>query len=253
MLNLTIDGIPVQVPEGTTLLEAARQCGIWIPTLCHHESLTPYGGCRLCVVEVRERKVTHIVASCTAGARNGLEVVTCSDTLLSIRKGIVSLLLAEVPQSPVLQELGAAFGVTGDTRYTPRNDSCIACGRCIRACREIVGVSAIDFAYRGYKKVPAPPFFERSESCIGCGTCVAVCPTGAITMHDIQAGIYSRAPDGSIIEGPARIIDNWKVSFPLKTCSRCGEPFVPQAVLDHCAIYAKLPADFFELCRECRQ
>lgn len=253
MINLTIDGIPTQVSEGTTLLDAARQCDIWIPTLCHHESLTPYGGCRLCVVEIRERKVTRIVTSCTTVARNGLNVVTNSDRLLSIRKGIVSLLLAEAPHAPALQRLAATFGVTYDAGYAPRNDSCIVCARCVRACREIVGVNAIDFANRGYKKVPATPFFERSESCIGCGTCVAVCPTGAITLHDIQTGDRSVTPEGSIIEGPARIIDNWKVSFSLKTCSRCGEPFAPQAMLDYCTTHANLPSDFFDLCRECRQ
>jgi len=253
MITLQIDNVSVTVPEGTTLLEAAQRIGIWIPTLCHHEALTPYGGCRLCIVEVQEGATTRIVSSCTYRAQNGVHVSTCSDTIVALRKGILTLLLAEVPQSPVLQELAELLGVEHSSTFAPRNDLCIACGRCIRACREIVGVQAIDFAFRGYKRVAASPFFERSEDCIGCGTCVAVCPTGAIRLHDIPAGARVELSDGRQVEGPVRVIENWKVSFPFKRCSKCGEPFAPQVQLEYFTKQAHLPADFFDVCRECRQ
>lgn len=252
MITFTIDGTSVHVPDGMTLLEAAQSIGIWIPTLCHHEALTPYGGCRLCIVEIDDGEKTRIVSSCNYMAEPGLRVMTHTDTIVSIRKAIIGLLLADAPKSPVLQALADALGVEPYTRFLARTDRCIACGRCVRACREIVGVQAIDFAYRGYKRVAASPFFERSETCIGCGTCVAVCPTGAITMRDIPAGMRAVVSDGPSIEGPARIIDNWKTSFALARCKKCGEPFAPEAQLDYMRARAQLPVDFFDVCRDCR-
>jgi len=253
MIRLTIDGMQLAVTEGATVLEAAQSNGIWIPTLCHHESLTPYGGCRLCAVEILQGKQTRIVSSCTYTVEEGMRVITASDTVLAIRKCIIALLLAEAPDAKILRELADEIGAVPYPGFTVRNELCIACGRCIRACREIVGVQAIDFAHRGYKRVAAAPFFERSEDCIGCGTCAAVCPTGAITMKDIPEGAQDSLPDGTNIEGPARIIDNWKVSFALKRCAKCGEPFAPQFQLEYFTAKAQLPADFFDVCRECRQ
>jgi NADH dehydrogenase/NADH:ubiquinone oxidoreductase subunit G len=252
MVTLHIDNITSSVPEGTSVLEAARRIGIWIPTLCSHEALTPFGGCRLCVVEAGRNGSFQVVASCTYRATNGLEVRTATDRVMKIRRFIVELLLAEAPQAAAVQDLARELGVIAPARFKPRNELCIACGLCIRACREIVGVSAIDFARRGYERVASSPFYERSDACIGCGTCAAVCPTGAISKRDIPAGEKAVLSDGSPIAGPARIIDNWKVSFALKNCAQCGEPFAPQFQLDYITNKAALPADFFEVCRQCR-
>ncbi len=252
MITITIDGKAVTVPEGTTILEAAQQTGIWIPTLCHHESLTPYGGCRLCAVEVAGDNGTQIVSACTFAAVNGLVVETATERVLNIRKFIIELLLAEAPQAKVLQDMAQALGVVQPQRFTPRNELCIACGQCVRACREIVGVSAVDFANRGYERIAAAPFFQRSEDCIGCGTCVAVCPTGAITMRDIAEGEKATVPDGETLEGPARIMDNWKVGFKMKRCTKCGEPFAPEFQLEQISKKVSLPDDFFDVCRQCR-
>lgn len=253
MVTLIIDGTRVAVPEGTTILDAAQKHGIWIPTLCHHEALTPYGGCRLCAVEVTQNAVTTIVSSCSYKVAKGISVQTATDRVVEIRKFIVALLLAEAPEAKILQDLAEELEVAPFERFQPRNELCIACGRCIRACREIVGVQAIDFAKRGYEKTVASPFFERSEDCIGCGACVAICPTGAISMKDVPAGTRGVLPDGSIIPGPARIIEKWKVGLEMKQCTACGEPFAPGFQLEYFTQRASLPADFFDVCRQCRK
>lgn len=253
MLNIIIDGIETAVPEGTSVLQACRNLGIWIPTLCHHDALSSYGGCRLCVVELTRDDVTRIVSSCTYEAAEGIEVQTGSEKVLNIRKFIVRLLLSEAPQAKVLQNLAHDLGVTPSERFQNRNELCIACGLCIRACREIAGVSAIDFAGRGYERTAASPFFQRSEVCIGCGTCADICPTHAIAMRDIAEGETVTLPDGSIINGPARMIDNWKVSLAMKLCKSCEEPFAPQFQLDYVSRKVSLPDDFYDVCPQCRK
>ncbi len=149
-------------------------------------------------------------------------------------------------------DLALDLGVSAPVRFKVRNELCIVCGQCVRACREIADVSAIDFVGRGYDRTVAPPFLQRSEDCIGCGTCVAVCPTGAIVKTDIVEGEKAVIPDGETIAGPARIIDKWKVGLKMKYCKSCGEPFAPQFQLEHISREAKLPDDFFDVCRQCR-
>jgi NADH dehydrogenase/NADH:ubiquinone oxidoreductase subunit G len=252
MVTVKINGKEVKVPKGTTVLQAARKLDIHIPTLCYHEVLTPYGGCRLCVVAVTRDGATQIVSSCNYEVAEGLEIKTETDLVLEIRKFVIELLLAEAPDAKILKELAQEMGVKPLKRFKPRNELCIACGQCIRACKEIVGVSAIDFAQRGYEKKAASPFFERSQDCIGCGTCYTICPTNAITLKDIAEGEKALLPDGSEVAGPARIIDNWKVGLELKRCKQCGEPFAPQFQLEYFTKKVKLPEDFFEVCVECR-
>ena len=252
MIRLTIDGQAVEVPEGATLLETAQKCGIWIPTLCHHEALKPYGGCRLCAVELLRDDASQIVSSCSYEAAEGLVVRTAGKKVVEIRKFIISLLLTEAPEAKILQELAAELGVSQAPATQSSTELCISCGRCIRACREIVGVSAIDFAKRGYEKKPASPFFERSESCIGCGTCAAICPTGAIRARDIPEGENAVLADGTGVTGPARIIDNWKVALPMKNCAKCGEYFAPEFQLEYITRRASLPPDYLTVCRQCR-
>ncbi|MBN2108962.1 MAG: (2Fe-2S)-binding protein [Deltaproteobacteria bacterium] len=252
MVTLKIDGITVQVPEGTTLLQAAQKLGIWIPTLCHHEALTPTGGCRLCVVEIKRDTASQVVSSCVYKVEEGLEVQTATEKIHNIRRCIIELLLAEAPGAKVLRNLARDMGVTPVKRFAPRNELCIACGRCVRACREIVGVSAIDFAKRGYDKLAVSPFYERAEACIGCGTCAEVCPTGAIRLTDIAEGETQLAADGTTVQGPARTIENWKVTLKLKACKECGEAFAPENQLAYFSEKAGLPQDYYDVCRHCR-
>ena len=193
MVTLRIDGKKVAVPEGTTVLDAARKLDIHIPTLCFHEAITPYGGCRLCVVEVTRDGATQIASSCAYEAADGLEVKTATERVMELRKFMVELLLAEAPQAQVLQDLAQELGVKTPKRFKVRNELCIACGQCVRACREIVGVSAIDFANKGYEKKAAAPFFERSDVCIACGACAYVCPTGVMKLvHPQDRKIHHR-------------------------------------------------------------
>lgn len=202
MVTLRIDGRKISVRKLSTILDAARKLDIPIPTLCHHPELSPFGGCRLCIVEVKGS--AKPIASCTTFAKEGMDVTTTSPYLEKLRKTTLELLLSDHPTDCMvceragdckLQELAYFYGVRenrfiGERRiYTKKDNNpflerdmekCIMCGQCVRVCDEIEGVGAIDFAYRGLKTKICPPF-ERDLNCEFCGQCVAVCPTGALT------------------------------------------------------------------------
>ena len=254
MVKLTIDNQNIEVPEGTTVLEAAEKLNIYIPTLCHHESLMPYGGCRLCVVEVARNGTTDITSSCTYKVEAGLKVKTTTKRVQKVRRLVLELLLTEAPEAQIVQDLAREMGVAKPERLRPRKDDlCILCGRCVRACREVVGVSAIDFAERGYSKKVAAPFFMSSPDCIACSTCFYICPTGAITMQEVEEGQKALIPEGEIIAGPARIIDNWKVGLEMKRCKQCGEIIAPEFQLEYLRKKVDLPKDHFDICPSCRE
>lgn len=184
MIRLTIDGKRIRVKPGRTLLEAARENGIWIPTLCYHEALEPYGGCRLCIVELETPRGPRVVASCVYPCEEGAVVHTDSESVRQSRQVAAELLLARAGDVPFIQELAASLGVHS-TPYTLPADDCVLCARCVRACREIVGVGAISMANRGPHREVVSPFRISSADCIECATCVLVCPTGAIALQDI--------------------------------------------------------------------
>jgi predicted molibdopterin-dependent oxidoreductase YjgC len=202
MITLRIDGQKVTVRKLSTVLDAARKLDIPIPTLCHHPELSPYGGCRLCLVEIKGSPKP--VASCTTFARDGMDVITSSPRLENLRRTTLELILSDHPEDCMvceragdckLQELAYFYGIRenrfeGERRVYEKKDEnpfiardmekCILCGQCVRICDEVQGVGAIDFAYRGLKTKITPPF-EKDLSCEFCGQCVAVCPTGALT------------------------------------------------------------------------
>jgi NADH dehydrogenase/NADH:ubiquinone oxidoreductase subunit G len=202
MVTLKIDDKKVTVRKLSTILDAARKLDIPIPTLCHHPELSPFGGCRLCLVEIKDSPKP--VASCTTFAKEGMEVITTSPRLEKLRKTTLELILSDHPKDCMvceragdckLQELAYFYGIRenrfeGERRiYTKKDNNpfverdmekCILCGKCVRICDEIQGVGAIDFAYRGIKTKICPPF-EKDLDCEFCGQCVAVCPTGALT------------------------------------------------------------------------
>jgi bidirectional [NiFe] hydrogenase diaphorase subunit len=184
MISLTIDGRELEVEPGRTLLEAARENGIEIPTLCYHEALKPYGGCRLCVVSLDTPRGPRIVAACTHPCEDGAVVQTDTEQVVQSRQIAAQLLLARAGHVPFIQRLAASVGVES-TPFTLPTDTCVLCSRCVRACREIVGAGAISMANRGSERVVAPPFQISSADCIECATCVFVCPTDAITLEDI--------------------------------------------------------------------
>jgi len=175
MINLKINGIDVSVDRGTTLLEAAQFLGLPIPTLCHMEGLSPYGACRLCVVEVGDPANSRLVTSCTYPAEEGLKVRTASARVVRARKMIVELLLASCPQSKTIQDIAAALDVR-QQRFRQENEDCILCGRCVRMCAEQMAAGAIGFTGRGQERSIGTPFDATSEVCRLCGGCLYVCP-----------------------------------------------------------------------------
>jgi bidirectional [NiFe] hydrogenase diaphorase subunit len=175
MITLTINRLPVTVEEGTTLLEAARFIGFPIPTLCHQDGLTPYGACRLCVVEIGSGTKARLVSACTYPAEEGLSMRTASSRVIRARKMILELLLASCPESKIIQDLAAAHDVRRQ-RFRQEHEDCILCGLCVRMCSEQMMAGAIGFRGRGGKRSIGTPFDVRSELCRLCGGCMYICP-----------------------------------------------------------------------------
>jgi bidirectional [NiFe] hydrogenase diaphorase subunit len=233
---LTINGIKVRAPQGQSLLVTIRQQGLDIPTLCHHSDLPSEGQCRLCVVEIGEWPRTRIVNSCTYPTEAGLMVQTHSERVVQARRMVLELLLARCPNAKLIQDLAAEHGVYESRFKTDDPDElCILCGLCVRACREVVGVSAISMAHRTPAKLVATPFMEKSDACIGCGSCAFICPTGVIPYTE---------KDG------VRTI--WGRDFELQACNVCGNYIAPKAQLEHWAKITGDPVEFFYTCRDCR-
>ena len=175
MINVTMNGLLLAVEPGTTLLEAAQTLGFPIPTLCHMEGLSPYGACRLCVVEIGEGPAARLVSSCTYPAEDGLRVRTASRRVVRARKMILELLLASCPQSKVIQDLASAHQIRRQ-RFKQEHEDCILCGLCARMCEEQMMAKAIGFRGRGESRSLGTPFDMSSEECRHCGGCMYVCP-----------------------------------------------------------------------------
>jgi heterodisulfide reductase subunit A len=195
MVNLIIDGKEITTEEGRTILGAATDAGIHIPTLCYHESLPPYGSCRMCVVEVTQKGKTRLLTSCTLPAAEGMEVHTASERVLRTRRMLAELMLARCPDSKVIRQLAAEFGIeksrfrkpVGEPATIVGEHGCILCGMCVRLCDDVLKVGALAFEGRGGMRRVTTPFGEPSTVCMTCGACSFICPTGAIEHHRIWA------------------------------------------------------------------
>lgn len=202
MMNLTINDKKITVPTGTTILNAARRSGIYIPTLCDDPRLEPYGGCRLCLVQVKG--MPKPVTACTTPATDGMEIQTSNEEIEHQRRTIIELLLSDHPVDCMvcekagdctLQELSYFYNLRANRFYGERRqyskkdlnpfierdmEKCILCGKCSRVCNEIQGVGAIELSNRGFN-AKVSTAFEKDLECDFCGQCVSVCPTGALT------------------------------------------------------------------------
>ncbi|MBV6341542.1 NADH-quinone oxidoreductase subunit NuoG [Candidatus Magnetobacterium casense] len=227
MIKLTINDIEVSVETPVTILEAARSVGIKIPTLCHFKGLEPYGGCRMCLVEIE--RLNRFQTSCTVHVTDGMVVRTETEAIRATRRAMLEFLLINHPLDCavcdkagecVLQELvvqyGAAQGRFAEGKRThPENfndpfivrnmERCILCSRCVRMCNDVQGAYAIAITGRGSKSF-VEPFSGGRYNCEYCGNCLTVCPVGAITSRPHR---HSYRP--------------WYVEGEVKTvCGFCG-------------------------------
>lgn len=178
-IRLTIDGRDVAAEPGTTVLQAARKAGVSIPTLCEHELLEPYGGCRLCTVEVESRGRTNLVVGCLYPVEQGLTVRTRSEKVDRIRRVILELLLAHAPDAFDLEDLAKEYGADRD-RFEKETSFCIHCGLCVRYCAEVAKKHAVGFIDRGTRREIAFVPEVASKECWSCKQCFPLCPTEAL-------------------------------------------------------------------------
>jgi|SRR5450631_3169317 len=178
-LLMQIDGKEVTVRAGATILEAALSIGISIPTLCHHEKLEPYGGCRICSVEIDSRGRTSVVAACLFPVEPDLVVRTRTKKLDRIRKSLLEMMLSHAPDSEQLLALAQEYGADKN-RFEKEASFCIHCGLCVRYCAEVKKKNALGFIDRGARKeINFIPEIAAKE-CWDCKECFPLCPTSAL-------------------------------------------------------------------------
>ncbi len=229
MVNLKINNIPVSVPEGTTILEAAKTVGINIPTLCYMKNINAIGACRICVVEVKGARSS--VAACVYPVAEGMEVFTNTPKIRQDRKTTIELILSDHKKECLscarngkceLQELSNDYGcdvnayqgvtnehkIDNSTSYLVRdNNKCILCRRCVATCQKVQEVSVIETANRGFATAINCAFEDdlANTSCTACGQCINVCPVGALTerseIDNVLAAIAD--PEKVVVVGPA--------------------------------------------------
>ena len=177
--SVQIDGKEVAATEDMTILDAAERAGIAIPTVCHHEQLKPFGGCRLCTVEAEVGGRTNLVAACIYPVQQGLVVKTRSEQVDKIRKILTEQLLAYAPESDVLKALAKEYHADKD-RFAKEPSFCILCGLCVRYCAEIKQKNAVGFVDRGpTREISFIPEIATQE-CWDCKECFPLCPTSAL-------------------------------------------------------------------------
>ena len=185
-ITLNIDGKEITGEEGMTILQVARGAGIHIPTLCYHEKLEPYGGCRLCLVEIGTPPRTRLVTSCVYPAADKLTVQTRSERVIQNRKMVLEVLLARAPGAKTIKDLAEEYGAS-KTRLKKKASYCILCGLCVRYCAEIKKADAIGFIGRGVEREVMFIPEISPKSCPPCRQCFPLCPTGVLESNFISA------------------------------------------------------------------
>lgn len=200
-MKIRIDDLELELDDKVTLLNAARSINIKIPTLCHNDKLTPWGGCRVCLVEVATEQApdrARLLPACCTFAADDMVVTTSSERVRGARQFVIELLLSRCPESAEIKVLARELGVPVDDpsqldivgeyllQRAPRTDNtkCIRCGLCVRVCAEITERHAISFKERGIKRKVVSPFEKVADTCIGCAACAYVCPTNTITIEE---------------------------------------------------------------------
>jgi NADH dehydrogenase/NADH:ubiquinone oxidoreductase subunit G len=234
-VKFQINGVAVEAEPGANVLDTARRYGFDVPSLCHHEAVTPYGACRLCLVEIEKGGRKKITTCCNYEVLDGIDVVTDSPEIRKHRAMVLELILAEAPNNAKIQALAAEYKVrqprfTAHEELIEERDGCILCGLCVRVCDEIVEVNALSFAGRGDKKNVGGPYLEEPQNCIACGACAWACPSDCI---------------GFVEEDGLRKVLKWKRALPLEKDEH-GRPFAPKFQLHHFKQIAKLKDDFYK-------
>jgi len=223
MVKLTIDGAQVEVPDGTTLLDAATLAGRWVPTLCFDDRQDPFGACRVCLVDVEGSPAP--VPACTTVCRNGMRVNTEDPTARRVAGAIVELVISELPVPPAphteVAQIAARLGVPDEPRWPGvthsvshdlehpylafQHELCISCGRCVRACDEVQGTFALTAVGRGFDANVAAGLDSGflNSTCVACGACADTCPTDAITEQTLLGGGGSVFDRGT---GPRNVV-----------------------------------------------
>jgi predicted molibdopterin-dependent oxidoreductase YjgC len=226
MITVTVDGTPVQVAEGATILTAAKQAGAWVPTLCFDERQAPFGACRVCLVGVQG--APKPLPACTSPCRDGMVIDTHDETSRRVATAVVELVLSELPVTPAahteLAQVADRLNVT-DPRWPGvthppdhdfrhpylafQHELCISCGRCVRACDEVQGAFALTATGRGFQANITAGLNSgfRDSTCVSCGACADSCPTDAITeirLIDLNGDDRARPRDRVPIGEPAR-------------------------------------------------
>ena len=221
MLRLKINGLSVEVEQGTSLLDAAVFLGFPIPTLCHDDGLAPYGACRLCLVEIGEEPKTKLVTSCTYRAENGMTVRTNSERVQRARKLLLELYVATCPDSKRIQDLCSRYGVT-QCRYEAKHETCIQCGKCVRMCNEQMMAGAIGFSGRGLHRDVTRPFNMADPVCRQCGACLYACPVCEVRCAGPNAS--STLCNGCLNFAPVCFQSYQDVMCFLDPCHACELP-----------------------------
>ena len=258
LVTLTIDGQPVSVPAGTSVMAAAMTMGTKIPKLCATDSLEPFGSCRICLVEIEGRRGTP--ASCTTPAEEGMVVHTQTQRLADLRRGVMELYISDHPLDCLtcsangdceLQDMAGAVGLR-EVRYgyegenhlkAPKDESnpyftfedskCIVCSRCVRACEEVQGTFALTIQGRGFdSRVSASGVDFFGSECVSCGACVQACPTATLNEKSV---IALGTPEHSVVTTCAYCGVGCSFKAEMKGSTVVGSPLPPASPQDAAA------------------